>query len=285
VYDLGEWHRRLHPAGGGRFTLIREPADLHAARDTGHTGILLGFQDCTQLERDPRNTETFHGLGVRMIQLSYNGPSDAGYGCTSERDHGLTGFGRDLIRAMNDLGMIIDVSHCGPRTTIEAITYSGSPVAVSHSACAAIHRHARNKDDTIPRALADTGGYFGVCAVPTFLAPRHQRPSLDHMVRHITHAAEVAGPDRVGIGTDWGVACSPEPIRRRLQQEANKRGFRAEDDFDFQLRTEGFETWAAGYPRITERLLAAGFTDSQAQGILGQNFQHFYQAVHATARA
>jgi membrane dipeptidase len=266
-----------------RFALGREPADLGAVKEAGRTGVLLGFQDCAQLEGDLRNAETFHGLGVRMIQLTYNGPGEAGYGCTAELDEGLTRFGRDLIRSMNDLGLIVDVSHCGPRTTLEAIDYSRAPVAVSHSACSAVYRHVRNKSDDVLRALADNDGYFGVCAVPAFLASRQQRPSLRHMTQHLLHAIEMCGPARVGIGTDWGVACSPEPVRRRLQDESAARGFRQQDDFDFAMRTEGFEEWAAGFPKITRSLMQAGLADQTIEGVLGENFRRAYTAVRHVA--
>ncbi len=169
VHNLGEWHRRLEREP--RFALIREPDDLQTIKDEGHTGVLLGFQDCAQLEADLRNAETFHGLGVRMIQLTYNGPSDAGYGCTSPHDEGLTGFGRALIRRMNELRLIVDLSHCGPRTTLEAIKHSQAPVAVSHAACSAVYEHARNKSDDVLRALAHYDGFFGVCAVDSHAVP------------------------------------------------------------------------------------------------------------------
>src|SRR5439155_26184029 len=122
-----------------RFPLVTPPAELQDVTRAGATGILLGFQNSTQIERDPRNAETFHGLGVRMIQLTYNDRSDAGDGCMEGSDQGLTLFGRELIRCMNDLGLIVDVSHCGPRTAMEAIAWSRAPVAVNHAACAALH--------------------------------------------------------------------------------------------------------------------------------------------------
>ncbi|MGH3564686.1 MAG: dipeptidase [Pseudonocardia sp.] len=281
VHDLGEWHRRLEREP--RFALVRLPDDLQTIKDEGRTGVLLGFQNCTQLEGDLRNAETFHGLGVRMIQLTYNGPNDAGYGCTSPRDEGLTGFGRALIQCMNDLGLIVDLSHCGPRTTLEAINHSQSPVAVSHASCSTVYRHTRNKSDDVLRALADNDGFFGVCAVPAFLAPVDGRPALAHMIRHLAHAVETCGPHRVGIGTDWGVACSPEPVRQRLQEESRQRGFRSQDGFNFAARTVDFEQWAAGFPRITQRLVDAGFDDHTIEGVLGQNFERFYRRVHQVA--
>jgi membrane dipeptidase len=277
VYDLGEWHQRI--TWDRRFVLVREPQDLQRCTDPSSTGVLLGFQDSAQLEGDLRNVETFHGLGVRMIQLTYNERGAAGCGCTEPSDEGLTTFGRDLVRELNEVGIVVDLSHCGARTTMEALELSEAPVAVSHAACAAIHPHARNKSDDVLRALGQRSGYFGVCLVPAFLAMRTDRPSVEHFVRHVMHALEMGGPTTVGIGTDWGVEHSPPSIRRRLQAEATARGFRPDDDFDFAVATRGFETWAMGFPRLTDALLGAGLDEPMVEGILGKNFSEFWQTA------
>lgn len=283
VHDLGEWHRRF--AAVPRLTLITGPADLYKVKRDGTTGVLLGFQNSAQLDGDVRNAETFHGLGIRMIQLTYNNRSDAGDGCMQATDEGLTAFGRELIHRMNDLGLIVDLSHCGPRTTMEAIEWSRAPVAVSHAACAGLHPHPRNKTDEILRALAVAGGYLGVCAVPAFLTDqRERRPSVAVMVEHIRHAMDICGNDRVGIGSDWGVTSTPAPMLARLSAEAGLRGFRAEHQFDFTRTTDGFEEWSRGFPRITGALLGAGLSVDATKGILGENFCRFYERVIAKAR-
>lgn len=284
VYDLGEWHRRF--AAVPQFTPITGTAEVREAKRSGTTGILLGFQNSTQLERDVRNAETFHGLGIRMIQLTYNKRSDAGDGCMQGTDEGLTAFGRELIHCMNDLGLIVDLSHCGPRTTMEAIKWSRAPVAVSHAACAALRPHPRNKTDEVLRALASTGGYFGVCAVPAFLADKRKgRPSVAVMTEHILHAVEVCGHEQVGIGSDWGVAHAPEPILARLRSEARSRGFREEHQFDFLHTTDGFERWSSGFPRVTQAMIDASLPAVIIKGVLGDNFCRFYERVVAASGA
>lgn len=277
VQDLGEWHRRFQAEP--RFRLVRHPEDIRIAKTDGQLGVLLGFQNSTQLERDLRNVEVFSGLGVQMIQLTYNGSNEAGSGCTSPSDEGLTAFGRELVHVMNELGVVVDVSHCGPRTTMDAIRCSARPVAVSHSACSSVHAHPRNKGDEVLRALVDTGGYFGVCAVPTFLASREELPSLGHWVRHLQHAVEVCGADHVGIGTDWGAACSPPGVTRRLQAEARARGLTGSHELDFKRRTLGFETWSTGLPAMTSELLRAGLSMTEVEAIIGANFLQFYESV------
>jgi microsomal dipeptidase-like Zn-dependent dipeptidase len=166
--------------------------DGNLCAEPGRACVLLGFQDCAQLGGDLRNAETFHGLGVRMIQLTYNGRGEAGSGCTASTDEVLTPYGRDLVRVLNEVGILVDLSHCGSRTSTEAIELSCRPVAVSHSACAAIHPHARNKSDDTLRALAGKGGYVGICLVPAFLAPRDRQPSVQHFVE--TWASGFARP-------------------------------------------------------------------------------------------
>jgi membrane dipeptidase len=282
VYDLGEWHHRFGAVS--QFRLITTPASLREVKQSGTTGVLLGFQNSTQLERDVRNAETFQGLGVRMIQLTYNDRSDAGDGCMQATDEGLTTFGRELISCMNDLGLIVDLSHCGPRTTMEAIEWSRAPVAVSHAACAALHPHPRNKTDEVLRALAATGGYIGVCAVPAFLTDqRKRRPSVAVITEHILHALDLCGENQVGIGSDWGVAQAPEPMLARLRAEARSRGFREEHQFDFASTTDGFERWSAGFPRITQALIDAGLPATAIKGVLGESFCRFYERVTAAA--
>jgi membrane dipeptidase len=283
VHDLGEWQRRFRHAR--RFTLVDRAADMMVAKRARRTGVLLGFQNCTQLDGDLRNLETFYAFGIRMIQLTYNEHGPAGSGCTAATDRGLTAIGRELVNFMNKLGIIIDVSHCGPRTALDAIKTSRAPVAVSHAACSAVHPHARNKDDDLLRALRDTGGYIGICSVPAFLAsqPNGGKPSVEAIVRHIQHALSIAGEASVGIGTDWGVADSPAALTERLQAEAQSRGFRQQDAFDFTQQTEGFESWATGWPRITTALAQAALPDQVIGRVLGDNFRRVFSEVERAA--
>jgi len=282
VHDLGEWHRRFRHAH--RFTLIDRAADMMAAKHARRTGVLLGFQNCTQLDGDLRNLETFHAFGIRMIQLTYNEHGPAGSGCTAATDHGLTAFGRELVNRMNQLGIIVDVSHCGPRTSLDAINASRAPVAVSHAACSAVYPHARNKNDDLLRALRDTGGYIGICAAPAFLgSQRDGQPNVAAIARHIEHALGIAGETSVGVGTDWGVADSPAILTERLQAEARSRGFRQQDAFDFTQQTEGFESWAIGWPRITTALTQAGLPDQVIGKVLGDNFRRLFSEAERAA--
>jgi membrane dipeptidase len=279
VHDLEQWRRRFRHTP--RLLLVKQPDEIHRAVRERRTGILLGFQNSDPLAGDLDNVEMFADRGVRMVQLTYNGRNDAGSGCTEPYDHGLTRYGRDLVRRLNDVGVIVDVSHCGPRTSMEAIEVSRAPVAVSHAACTALSRHDRNKTDDLIRLLGERGGFFGVCAVPFFL--RHDGQSSVHdIVRHVTHVAEVAGSQSVGIGTDWGVPDTPSPLLARLQDSASRQGFRGEHRFQFAARTEGFVNWSDGWALLAEEINHA-LEPSLAAGVLGGNFADFFDHVWAAA--
>jgi membrane dipeptidase len=273
LFDLAQWDRRFREVH--RLQRIEGPDDLHTAVREGRTGILLGFQNSDQFEGDLGNVARLAQRGIRMVQLTYNGRNAAGSGCTEQHDDGLTAFGRDLVRELNDAGVIIDVSHCGARTSMETIEVSSTPVAVSHAGCGALCGHDRNKSDDLLRLLGERGGFFGVCAVPFFLCDDGQA-DVDDILGHIIHALEVAGPNAVGIGSDWGVPDTPPQLLERLQGSAARQGFRPEHHFEFTARTSGFESWGDGWARLASDVRRQ-FGHTIARDILGANFAAFYE--------
>ena len=250
--DLAQWDQRFQEVP--RLWRIEGPEDLHTTVRDSRTGILLGFQNSDQFEGDLGNVALLAQRGIRMVQLTYNGRNAAGSGCTERHDDGLTAFGRDLVREPNDVGVIVDVSHCGVRTSMDAIELSSRPVAVSHAGCAALCGHDRNKSDDLLRLLGERGGFFGVCAVPLFLCDDGQA-DVDDILRHIIHALEVAGTHAVGIGSDWGVPNTPPQLLERLQGSAACQGFRPEHRFEFTARTS--RSKGARHDTITCRAPAA----------------------------
>jgi membrane dipeptidase len=153
----------------------------------------------------------FWARGQRLSQLTYNGPNRIGNGCACRRDDGLTEFGHSIVTAMNDVGMIIDASHTGERTTLDAIETSAKPVLITHSNCKALVPHPRCKSDAAIRAMARKGGVMGVTCVRTFLR-RTANASLDDALDHIAHTARIGGVEHVGIGSDKDVAENPVRI-------------------------------------------------------------------------
>jgi len=184
-------------------SVIRSAGDIRTVKGRGGLGLILGFQDALPIEDDLDRIDEFYDQGLRIIQLTYNVVNKVGVGCLAPEDTGLTALGREAVARMDDLGILVDLSHCGPRTTLDGIRTSNGPVSITHSGCNAVYRHPRSKDDEALRLLAEQGGVFGVYLMP-FLNPSGP-PSADDVIAHIEHALDVCGEDHVGIGSDQGI--------------------------------------------------------------------------------
>jgi len=191
----------LHPDVLMKFNDAR---DFAVAKRTGKLAIIYGFQDATPLGEDLDRLDTFRGLGVRIIQLTYNRRNLVGDGCLEPGNAGLSQFGQTLVERMNASSLLVDLSHCGQRTTDEAIAFSKKPVAITHAGCTAVADLPRNKNDATLRALAERGGVVGIYFMP-YLRTSGQQMAAD-VVAHIEHALDVAGEDHVGIGTDGAIS-------------------------------------------------------------------------------
>jgi membrane dipeptidase len=190
------------------FRIVRQPSDFQAAKDARQFAVVLNCQDAAILEAvgdtetDRFNTlKTFYDLGLRVLQLTYNDRNKIGGGYWEDTQVPLSLYGRRLVAEMNRLGMVIDVSHCGEMTTLDAIKTSSRPMAVTHAACRALFDNARNKSDTVLRALADRGGYFGVYNMTLWMTAQPVS-SVSTICDHIDHAVKVGGVDLVGFGSD-----------------------------------------------------------------------------------
>jgi len=183
---------------------FNDARDFAVAKKSGKLAIIYGFQDATPLAEDLDRLETFRGLGVRIIQLTYNRRNLVGDGCLEPGNAGLSQFGRELVERMNATNMLVDLSHCGQRTTDETIAASKKPVAITHTGCAALANLPRNKNDATLRALAERGGVAGIYFMP-YLRTSGQPMAAD-VVAHIEHALDVAGEDHVGLGTDGTIS-------------------------------------------------------------------------------
>jgi membrane dipeptidase len=185
------------------FRMVRSVDQLKDAKVTGRVGIVLGFQDTTPYEGDLSRIDLFHDLGVRVVQLTYNVRNLVGDGCLEPGNAGLSTYGHQVVERLNELGSIVDLSHCGKRTTSEGIKASTSPVGITHTGCNAVMPHPRSKDDEELRAAADKGGVIGIYLMP-FLTPGRV-PTTGDVVTHIEHALNVCGEDHVGIGSDLSI--------------------------------------------------------------------------------
>ena len=251
-------------------------ADIRRAKRERKHALVLNFQNTTHFGLDWRALERFVDLGVRVIQLTYNTRNFVGDGCTERTDAGLSRFGIQLVRRLNEMGVLIDLSHCGLQTAWDAVRASKKPVACTHTFCLTLSKHDRGKPDDLLRAVADAGGYVGILVVPFFISDRPDVP-LEVAVDHLEHVIEVCGIDHVGIGTDWGTAF-PGELADKLNEEMNVIGFRPEHRVDWRAQLPDYRTWE-DWPNITRRLVQRGFSDQDIGKILGLNFLAVFERV------
>ena len=276
---IGFWEREVdaHPDALMR---VKSAADLQRARESRRLGIIYGFQDATPLGDDPGRVELFSRFGVRVIQLTYNRRNLLGDGCLEPANAGLSRLGQEVVERMNALGVLVDLSHCGHRTTLDGINASKRPVAITHSGCAAVVDLPRNKTDEELRLLARKGGVLGIYFMP-FLRLKGQ-PKAEDLIRHIDHAVDVCGEDHVGIGTDGGISAvelTPEYVKgfRESVRERRRLGISApgeeEDVYTFlpDLNTPRRLETLAGL------LLQRGYSETRVAKILGGNFARLFR--------
>ena len=222
VANIAYWNDQIaqHP---DRLMLVRRGSDLALAKSSGRLGLIYGFQDTTPLFEDINRIAEFEQFGVRIIQLTYNVRNLVGDGCMEPGDAGLSRFGAKVVEKLNDQHVLIDLSHSGRRTALEAIAASKVPVAITHTGCAALAKLPRNKTDVELKALADKGGVVGIYLMP-FLREQGQPMAAD-VIAHIEHAIKVCGEDHVGIGSDGSISPTPftDEFRRTFAAEVAKR--------------------------------------------------------------
>jgi membrane dipeptidase len=268
--DIARWSRRFQVADYITHCLTAD--DLERTVDTGQLGVWFNLQDTNWIDPGLENLDVLHNFGVRMIQLTYNSRSLVGDGCTERVQSGLSHLGVAAVKRMNELGIVVDVSHCGVQTTFDAIEVSDKPIAFSHTGCRALYDHPRSKTDDQLRALAERDGYVGIYVVPFFLTA-DPNPGLDVMLDHIEHAASIVGIQRVGIGTDWGswTADLPQPLQAGIHAEFARRGFREEHGMKMGGSLGELDSYL-NCVQITRGLVSRGYSDDEIRGILGRNY-------------
>lgn len=201
-----------------RFLKVLKADDFAQAKATGRFGVLLASQNADILDSggisngddNLKNLAAFHAAGLRVLLITYTDANSLGDGYNEPSNGGLKNLGRAIIPEMNRLGMLVDVSHSGERTSREAIALSTRPPAVTHAGCQALYPSLRNKSDAVIRALADKGGYFGVYNMTLWMTGE-ARPTVDVVVDHIDHAVNIGGLDLVGFGSDHAMNGEPAP--------------------------------------------------------------------------
>ena len=185
----------------GRLSRVRSVADIDRAKRDRTIGLVYYLQNATPLERDIGRLNTLWDMGVRIMQLTYNHRNLLGDGSSERTNAGLSEYGIEVVERMNEIGMVVDVSHSGRQTTLDAIQFSSAPIAITHAGCASVFQHSRNKTDLALKAMADKGGVIGLVQLNPYLGPK-ERNTLDDYLDHIEHAVNLCGTDHVGIGSD-----------------------------------------------------------------------------------
>lgn len=257
------------------FRLVDTAEDLDRAKREGRVAMIMGLQNAPF--ETVEDVAYFHGLGLRCAQLTYNSQNRVGSGSTDRADGGVSSYGAQIIAAMNEARMLIDVSHCGDRTTLDAIQLSPRAIAITHSNCRALTDHPRNKTDEAIRALAAKGGVMGITGVRMFVRDR-EPTNVGHIVDHIEHVARLVGIEHVGIGSDSdlnGYDDMPPDQYARL-----KASYDSSYAFRERVDTDGFD-----HPRkiydLTEELIRRGHADDDIALILGGNFRRLLGATWA----
>ncbi|HSR12164.1 MAG TPA: membrane dipeptidase [Thermodesulfobacteriota bacterium] len=258
-----------------RLLLVQELEDITKAKEQGKLGIIFGLQNGAALGNDVTNLPILYKLGLRIVQLTYNEVNAIGSGCMEPRDNGLTGFGAQLIQAMNRLGILIDLSHVGWQTSKDAAEASEYPVAITHGNPFAMKALPRNRPDELIRLVAGKGGVIGATPFAAFCksAPG-KRPTLEDFLDQVDYLVQLAGVDHVGVGTDKFEGKTKEEYISEVQTRYPKLiQTRFED-----RHVEGF-SHITQFPRITEGLLARGYSDEDCGKILGGNFLSLFRKV------
>ena len=257
------------------FLFVRRHSDIERAKRESKIGIMAGFQYTAFLEEKPDRIATFRQLGVRIMQLTYNNRSIFGDGCLEPGNAGLSKAGIAAVRKMNELGVALDLSHSGYRTTSDGIAESSKPVLITHSGCAAVYAHPRNKPDEILRAVAERGGYFGVYLMP-YVVASPTIPTRAHVLDHVVHAINVCGADHVGIGSDGAIqktVLTPEQKAAFDKDIARRKalgiGAPGEDRYPYVPDLNGPDHMQV----IADELGKRGQPGAVIEKVLGTNFQ------------
>ena len=270
----------------GELVICCHASEVERTYREGKHGIILDFQNTTPFGDDLDRVDYFHNLGVRMVQLTYNLRNLVGDGCTEAHQGGLSHFGKEVVRRLNERKILVDVSHCSEQVGWDALRVSTAPIVVSHSASKAVCYHDRGKTDELAKAVANHGGYFGVVIVPGFIAESTEG-TLDDFARHVEHLIDVCGIDHVGIGTDKAgkgpgtesMVEYPASMPRHRPGSFDWAGFRLQEHrLTPEYHLKGYDDFG-DWPNLTVHLAQRGFNEEELRKLLGANFLRVFRDI------
>ena len=256
----------------------RSYLDIEKAHNENKTAVFFGFQNCSPIEDDINLVESVHQMGAVFMQLTYNNQSLLATGCYEENDSGVTRMGKEVIKEMNRVGIIIDMSHSADKSTFDAINFSEKPIAITHANPLFWHKAKRNKSNDILKALGESGGMLGLSLYPHHLLDG-TNCTLNSFCQMVAKTADIIGTKNLGIGSDL---CLQQPdsivewMRNGTWTKTKDYGEGTASNAAFPNQPEWFKD-ARGFNNIETGLKNVGFNDEELQGILGNNWFNFYK--------
>ncbi len=277
--EIKKWEKLFHENSDLIF-LGKNFQDIDKANKENKTAIFFGFQNCSPIEDDINLVEKVHQLGCRFMQLTYNNQSLLATGCYEKVDSGVTNFGREVIREMNRVGLVVDMSHSAEKSTLDAIEFSEKPIAITHANPSFWHPAKRNKSSDLLKTLSDSGGMLGLSLYPHHLKD-NTNCTLDSFCEMVAKTAEIMDVKKIGIGSDlcldhpdtvveWMRNGSWSKSKNYGEGSKNKPGFPKQPDWFLDAR---------GFSNIEKGLKKVGFSDNETHGILGNNWYNFYKSI------
>lgn len=272
---VGGWHR-FFKENDDLVMQVFQGDDIQKAKEAGKIGVILGAQNTSALEDELSLVSVFNQLGVKVMQLTYNNQNLVGSSCYEDTDTGLSRYGRNVVKEMNRVGMVIDLSHVGDRTTLDAIELSTRPVAITHANPDWIYPTKRNKSEAVLRALKENGGMLGVCAYPHLLDGKET--TLEEFCDMIVRTVDFMGIDHVGLGTDLTLNMSVDFLHwMRMGRWTHEMDYGAgsKDNPSWPEWPEWFQT-PADFPNIVHGLRQKGMTEEEVAKVMGGNWLRFF---------
>ena len=277
---INEWKKQFSENSDLIF-LGKNYKDIERAKNENKTAIFFGFQNCSPIEDDINLFEKVYEHGCRFMQLTYNNQSLLATGCYEKNDSGVTNFGKEAIKEMNKLGIVIDMSHSAEKSTFDAIEISEKPIAITHANPSFWHSALRNKSNKLLKTLGESGGMLGLS-----LYAHHLKDSsnckLENFCEMVVKTCEIMGVKNVGIGSDL---CLNQPnnvvewMRNGTWTKEKKYGEGSEAKPGFPKQPDWFID-ARGFKNLEIGLKKVGFSSEEVSGILGNNWFNFYKGIN-----
>ena len=278
--SLNDWRTRIDD-NPDKYIYATSANDFLTAKKDKKTAVLLGFQNATMIEKSIDNIDKLYDAGTRWIQLTYNERNLLGDGCTERTNAGLSDFGIEAVERMNELGIMVDVSHCGRQTTDDGIAFSKTGASINHAMCEALYKnHPRAKTDAQIKAMANKGGVIGIICLGYMIGPDPGgTTTIETYVDHIDHAVKIAGIDHVGVATDYGIQ-GMQALGATRENWYVPRLTRFKPSYQVK-----WPPWIPEldvpqrYKNVAEVLDKRGYSAGDIEKILGQNWLRYYREV------